>query len=255
MTPNWYDLLDLDPHATTEEVREAWKHAIEDLEPSDRRFRVFNEAAAVLLDPTRRADYDATLITEDPEEPGPHTVEQVDDTMPAPAPVVVRTVPAVRRRSVPTWAVVLVGLVTAGVLATTIFAWTRPEPVDERAAQSAAEAAIVPVLSFDYRHLEADAAAARSYMTAAYRKKYDQTFALVQDNAPATETVVSAEIVASGIVRTGEGRVDVLLFVNRPTLNKADTEPVVYRDQVTARMRLVGGDWLVDDLITTPAAQ
>ena len=43
-------------------------------------------------------------------------------------------------------------------------------------------------------------------------------------------------MVASGIVRSGEDRVQVLVFVNRPTTNKPTTEPVVYKDQVTVTM-------------------
>ena len=42
--------------------------------------------------------------------------------------------------------------------------------------------------------------------------------------------------------------------MNRPTTNKLDLDPVVYKDQVTVTMQRVGDDWLVDDLVTSPAA-
>jgi Mce-associated membrane protein len=45
-----------------------------------------------------------------------------------------------------------------------------------------------------------------------------------------------------------------MLFVNRPTTNKATTEPVVYKDQVTLTMERVADEWLVDDLETSPIA-
>ncbi|MBC7276848.1 DnaJ domain-containing protein [Nocardioides sp.] len=59
--PTWYDLLDVEPDAATDEIRAAWKAAIADLDPTDRRFRTLNEAAAVLLDEEKRAAYDAEL--------------------------------------------------------------------------------------------------------------------------------------------------------------------------------------------------
>ena len=48
-------------------------------------------------------------------------------------------------------------------------------------------------------------------------------------------------------MRSGEDRVEVLLFVDRPTTNKQQTEPVVYKDQVRVTMELVDGEWLIDD--------
>ncbi|MFE7226276.1 J domain-containing protein [Nocardioides sp. NPDC057577] len=66
-SPTWYDLLDVEPDATTDEIRAAWKAAIADLDPTDRRFRTRNEAAAVLLDEQKRAAYDAELATQQAE--------------------------------------------------------------------------------------------------------------------------------------------------------------------------------------------
>lgn len=270
MTPHWYDLLDVDTDASTDEIRTAWKTAIADLDPGDRRFRAFSEAAAVLLDPVRRAEYDAALAeAAAADEPGPGpTADEMVVIEPGERATDEPVAPS-GRGGIPLGVVIVMAVLTVLLVTVTTVAWlgsdSAPESVstgtsrvdesETRSAQAAAETAIVPVLSFDYRTLDADAAAARSYMTDDYRKKYDQTFSLVTDNAPGTQTVVTVEVVASGIVRTGDDRVDVLLFVNRPTTNKRDKEPVVYRDQVTAQMLLVDGEWLVDDLITTPAAQ
>ena len=66
--------------------------------------------------------------------------------------------------------------------------------------------------------------------------------------------MVTAEVIASGIVRSGDDRVSVLVFVNRPTTNKQIKQPVVYKDQVTVTLQRVGDSWLVDDLVTSPAA-
>jgi len=126
-----------------------------------------------------------------------------------------------------------------------------------RRAQSSAERAIVPILSYDASRsgdLDEDQRSAEGFMTSDYRAEYAKLFEVIKANAPETGTKVSAEVVASGIVRSGDDRVSVLVFVNRPTTNKQVKDPVVYKDQVTVTMQRVGDDWLVDDLVTSPAA-
>ena len=61
---------------------------------------------------------------------------------------------------------------------------------------------------------------------------------------------VSNVVIASGIVRSGDDRVQVLVFVNRPTLRADKTEPEIFRDQVVMTMEKQDGDWLVDDMDT-----
>ena len=43
---------------------------------------------------------------------------------------------------------------------------------------------------------------------------------MIKENAPRTRTVVTTQVADSGVIRSGEDRVDALLFVNRPTTNK-----------------------------------
>ena len=61
--PTWYDILGVAPDATPEQVKAAWRAATDKFEPGSgtSQFRLFNEAADVLLDPERRAAYDAGL--------------------------------------------------------------------------------------------------------------------------------------------------------------------------------------------------
>ncbi|MBS2939503.1 hypothetical protein KDN32_17310 [Nocardioides sp. J2M5] len=251
--PTWYDLLDVARDASTDEVRAAWKSQIADLEPGDRRFDALNRAAKVLLDPAARAAYDA----EHPEHPAEPPVEEDAPAQPpveegAPAPV---TRP---RRAVPGWLLAGLGIVAAGLVAVAGWTWTASAAdggeasTAAREAQVAAERAVVPVLSYDYEHLDEDQRAAQALMTGSYRQEYDKLFAVLQENAPQTRTRVSAEVVASGIVRATDDRVQVLVFVDRPTTNKLSAEPVVYKDQVTLSMQRVDGEWLVDDLLTSP---
>ena len=169
---------------------------------------------------------------------------------------------SVERRPVPGWLLIGLALLTAGAVALASWLWSQPSDAavgaSTREAQAAAERAIVPVLSYDARSLDEDQAAGAAYLTADYRQDYDQLYEVIRQNAPRVGTTVSAEVVASGIVRSGPDdpdRVEVLVFVNRPTTNKRTDEPVVYRDQVTMTMQYVDGSWLVDGLRTSPAGE
>lgn len=61
--PTWYDILGVAPDASAEEIKAAWRNATDKFEPGSGtgQFRLFNEAADVLLDPAQRAAYDAEL--------------------------------------------------------------------------------------------------------------------------------------------------------------------------------------------------
>ncbi len=73
MNPTLYDILGVSPDASREEIRKAWREAADRFEPgeggSTKQFRLFNEAAEVLLDPERREEYDAQLPDRDAAEP------------------------------------------------------------------------------------------------------------------------------------------------------------------------------------------
>lgn len=248
--PNWYDVLDVEPTATTEEIRDAWRSAIAELTPADRRFRLYNEAAEVLLDDERRAAYDATL------EPEPETETQPgSDVEPPPAPV------RDRGFEVPTWLLAGLALLTALTVGLAGYLWfVQPSPgeVDDAtaAARSAAERAVVPVLSYDYQDLDGSREAAREFLTPDYLEEYDKLYdGLVEGNAGSTETVVEAEFVASAVVRGGEDRAEILVFVDQATTNAQNQQPVVYRNQVRMRMENVDGRWLVDCMITQPGGE
>lgn len=256
-SPSWYDVLGVAPDASAEEVRAAWRSGIADLDPTDRRFATLNQAAQVLLDPDRRAAYDADLADQEP-------VEEPEARSEA-APVGPRVsldeaptdgAPAVARRSVPGWVLATLAALALALGGATAYVATTPSDssVEDatRAAQAAAERAVVPILSYDYRRLDEDQAAAQPLMTEDYREEYDQLFEVLQQNAPRTETVVGVEVVASGVVRGGTERAEFLVFLNRPTTNAENKEPVVYKDQVRVQMENVGGDWLVDCLLTSP---
>jgi Mce-associated membrane protein len=251
MSASWYDVLDVDPEATADEIRAAWRAAVADLDPTDRRFRVYNEAAEVLLDPQRRSAYDAEVERGRCDEAKPRRNDRSEPE----ASLLARdhSWPA---WPVPGWLLTTVAGLTALAVACVLVLLSRPTSAavegDGQAAQAAAERAIVPLLSYDAHDLDRSRAQATPYMTDSERQQYDKLFAVIQENAPRTGTVVRAKYLSSGIVRTGTDRVDVLVFVNQATTNKQHpTTPVVYKNQVTVTMAKVGNDWLVDNLSTS----
>lgn len=245
--PSWYDLLGVPADASADEIRSAWRAQIADLDPTDRRFAVLNQAAEVLLDPERRAVYDAELAAA-VAEPEPPVVEPVE-TPEAPAPA--RGVAVV-----PGWLLAGVAVVTAILLAATAVVWMQEPSAgsvesNARAAQAAAERAVVPILSYDANDLDASRAAATPYLTGEYRKEYDKLFdGIIAQNAPSTGTVLTADLIRSGIVRSGTDRVQVFALVNQTRTNKKFTEPQIYKNWVTITMENVDGDWLVSSLDT-----
>ena len=159
---------------------------------------------------------------------------------------------------VPAWLLAGLALLVAAMLACAGYLVSQPSD-DSIAtatsdAQGAAEQAAATILAYDYRHLDEDQKAAGALMTPAYQKKYDALFAQIAANAPEVKAIVTAEVVASGIVRSGSDRVQVLVFVNRPTLRADKTEPTVFRDQVVMTMEKSGDDWLVDNMDTNQLA-
>ncbi|MQW74559.1 hypothetical protein GHK92_01605 [Nocardioides sp. dk4132] len=252
-TPSWYDLLDVDPTASTAEVRAAWKAAVADLDPTDRRFRAYNQAAEVLLDPDRREAYDAVRVAELAEQ----EPDTADPAAPAPAPAPEADAPqAPATRIVPTWLLAGVGVLAA--LAVAIAAWLAfVVPADSevedatRAARAAAETAVVPILSYDAADLEASRAAATSYLTSGYRAEYEKFFeGVMEKNAPRTGTVVETSVVRSGVVRSGEDRVEVFVLLDQATTNARRKQPSTIKYWVTVTMERTDEEWLVAGLKT-----
>jgi Mce-associated membrane protein len=257
---SWYDILDVAPTASADEIRSAWRSAVADLDPTDRRFRVYNQAAEVLLDPAARTAYDEELAAalaaeQEAEQPTPGIASEIAPAVEAEperedSPAVGSGVPVV-----PGWVLVVVAALLAVSLAVAGVIVSHPSDAavanDTEAAQAAAERAIVPLLSYDAHHLDESAAAAQPYMTSAEKAQYDKLFDVIRQNAPRTGTVVQAKYLASGIVRSGNDQVDVFVLVNQVTRNKQHPKvPVVYKNQVTVTMAKQGGQWLVDGLTT-----
>lgn len=266
MTPTLYDLLGVPRDASRDEIKAAWRDAADRFEPgagaSTAQFRLFNEAAEVLLDPERRREYDAELAAQEAQ----RQQAEETDARPAPEPAAstagatTEPKPAARqRRPVPMPVLVLLGVLAAALAGVATYFGVQAERTEAYAealeqAPQAAERAAAAILSYDHDSLEADRDAAARFMTAGYREEYLKTFdALVTENAEESEAVVQADVRASAaMARTGDldepDRMSVLLFVNQTTESTAHEEPSVALNRVRFDMVRVDGSWLVDHI-------
>ena len=284
-SPTWYDLLGVEPDADEGTIRSAWRTAIADLDPTERRFATLSEAAAVLLDPARRSAYDAEIAANasaasastssaSVEEPGAASVDEpVVEVRGAPETSLETTHDTPHPRdpyAVPTWVLATVGVVAAAAVILAAILVARPAPpkivqddvqlasgskvtsIEQPAiaAVAAARSAVGPIVTYDYRKLDAGQKAAEAVMTDHYRTTYDKTFDKLRGPIATTQTVITAKVVGAGIVRAGDDRVQVLVLVDRSTTRKGSATPIPTQDQVTLTMKKVGGSWLVDDMNT-----
>ncbi len=264
MSLSLYDVLDVEPDATADEIQAAWKRAIADLGPGDRRFRAYNDAAEVLLDPERRTAYDADLGAGAVEPESDPVVTKAKpepdaDTEPEPEPEPdAQPVDSSERSGIATWVLATVGLVAAAVLAVTIVIWAQHGGDDKKAALdteknaaaalTAAEKASVPVLSYDYRTFDAGIADAESYMTTSYAAQHSQLMNDLRDDATEQKAIVEAEFKGSAIVRVTDDRADILVLINQ-VIQKADAADFVLPVWATLQMVLEDGTWQVDSIV------
>jgi Mce-associated membrane protein len=283
-----YDLLGVAPTATADEIRDAWRSGIAQLDPTDRRFGLLNDAAGVLLDADKRAAYDEALRpAQEPVEP----VEPAGAAEPAIQPTR-REMPVVLpeglatdalplyagrsggRRTVPGWLlaalaalVMVIGGAAIGLAALVPSSGQLSDATSE--AEQTAQRAVTTIFSYDYTRLDDDQRAADAFLTDAYRQKYDDLFGLIKQNAPGLKLKVEAQFVASGIVRTGgdtggflsslfedrADRVQVLVMFNQVKTSGGSTHEVTFRNYATLSMQKVGGTWLVDQVTGPPIQQ
>lgn len=125
----------------------------------------------------------------------------------------------------------------------------RGEDQAERAraeAQAAAERHAVTLLSYDHRHLDRDFARAREVVTGPFADDYATTTErVVRPSAEEVKAVVTAEVASSAVVRAGENRAVVLLFVDQTTTSTRLEGPKVDLNRVRITLVRSGGEWLV----------
>jgi Mce-associated membrane protein len=283
-SPTWYELLGVAHDASAEEIKSAWRDATDKFEPGSGtgQFRLFNEAADVLLDPAKRAAYDAeladvetdatpdvapfeTVAAQPPQEPPVETdatpdVELVETD---PTPEADPTTPSFLERlggSLGWVALICAPVVIAAIVITALVRHSYNDKVDTwqagREASAAASRALTAVLSYDYQHMPADQQRALQFLTPAYGKTFSKTFALLTTGAdgsvgPAvkTKTVVTADVLDTGVQDATTNQVDVVVFVNQ-TSQKPDKSPAIFQNRVVVTMVHRNGAWLIDNIKT-----
>jgi Mce-associated membrane protein len=111
----------------------------------------------------------------------------------------------------------------------------------------AAEAATA-AYSYSWETLAEDKAAARDLMTAGMQDRYDRTMAGVATASRRDHTVVSAEVVDTGLVTATATYARVLVFVNQSTSGDDLDEPTLDLDRVLVSLQRVGGEWRLSEL-------
>jgi Mce-associated membrane protein len=307
--PTWYDILGVERDATPDVIKAAWRAATDKFEPGSgtSQFRLFNEAADVLLDPERRQAYDAELAGAAPAEPEvveaqaevveaeaevvepePEAVEpdaaepadpvesaepQADEPAPepppddraadepvdAPEPATAKGPLAGLGRLPDVVIAVIAALAVASLVLAGFLAIRIQHRVDDAnagpEASASAERDLKQVLSYDYRHMEADRDRAAQFLTPTYRKDYLKNFndLLIAgpDGGPGpavkTKAVVTADVLDTGIVDAERDRVRVVAFVNQSSV-KGDSGPTILQNRLVVTMVHRGDDWLIDKI-------
>lgn len=270
-TPTWYDILGVARDASPDDIKAAWRAATDKFEPGQgsSQFRLFNEAADVLLDPDRRAAYDAELGGEAAVEAEPEPeAEPEAEGEPRPEPEV-DAEPDAGEPAAGFFAVLgriplfVLGIVGVLALASLVLAVVLAVQIQHRVdtseagpeASASAERALKQVLSYDYRHMEADRDRAARFLTPAYRKTYLKNFndLLIAgpDGGPGpavkTKAVVTADVLDSGVVDAERNRVRVVAFVNQSSV-KGDASPTILQNRLVVTMVHRGDDWLIDKI-------
>lgn len=114
---------------------------------------------------------------------------------------------------------------------------------------SAASNEVSTVLSYDYRHLDADFARATALLTPKFRKSYLSTTAKgVQPLAEKYKAISSAQVTSAGLVEGSRDRVVVLVFVAQTATNTQLTAPRLDRSRIKTTLIRSGDRWLIDNL-------
>lgn len=182
---------------------------------------------------------------------------QAADTPPEAAPEASENTETPARRTGPL-GMVLALLVAAGLIASATLGWQYREAARTQQARTAAlaeaRAAAPVILSYDYRHLDRDFAAARAHLTGAFLSSYGKTTqTVVAPTATAYHGVVKATVAqpsnggipAASVVSASPDSAVVLLFVNQVTTSTRISGPRLDLDRVRMTLTRTTGGWKV----------
>jgi Mce-associated membrane protein len=189
-----------------------------------------------------------------PDEPAELAPEQTTEELAEEQPEVAEEYPGARggrksQVSVAALAVLLAATLTVGgILGQKTWGNHRNEQGRAAAAGAASKAAAL-VLSYDYRRLEQDFAAARTTLTPDFATRFDATTKVVGEQAVKTKATVKADVREVSVSNSSADVVNVLLFVNQTTTSTV-TQGKPRVDMNRARFTMVRSSdgWLVQEV-------
>jgi Mce-associated membrane protein len=119
-----------------------------------------------------------------------------------------------------------------------------------RAAAAAASAEVQATLTYNYKTLQADFAAAERGLTNRFKPSYEHTTATsVMPLATKYQATSTASVQPAGVSQAGASTAQVLLFVDQTVTNTQLSKPRLDRSRINVSMVKVNGRWLVDNLV------
>lgn len=264
---NHYELLGVDRSADAATISRAWRRRTRKAGPGSPEFARLNEAAETLLDPGRRAQYDATL---------PAPAAAAPELAPSPgrpdeetaAPATPATASAARAGLSRAWLVAVAVLTVLAVVAVVLAVIYHGKRSDDDAtatarteASAAARTAIGVLLSYSWNTMPADRQRDQGYLSPRYAKTFNENFDLLTKSSAGslssvaqTRTIVTVAVRSSAVMDAGPTRVNVLVFADQTVVHQAGPRkqvcPCLLNDRIKVSMLKSGGKWLVDDMQT-----
>lgn len=154
---------------------------------------------------------------------------------------------ALRRlaRPVPMLVVALVASLLWGVSLGLQVRSDNREASDRGEAVAAAESVAVSLTSYDHTRLEADFAAATGNLTEAFRADYTVATQVFRQLITQLHAKATASVLNAGLVSYGDGRAEVLVFVDQTVTNDSLKAPRLDRSRMRLTLEKQHGRWLV----------
>lgn len=120
-------------------------------------------------------------------------------------------------------------------------------------ARAAAQSEAKDLLSYNFRTLDYDLSKAKSEMTPAMARSFDDYWRIFRPSVTKSKTQALTQVQVTGVTDATPSRVEVVLFVKMISVNAAHKEPQVDTSWPRLQMKKVGKKWLIDGpRMTTP---
>ena len=153
-------------------------------------------------------------------------------------------------------------VLTALLLAVGLFGWWQHFDLNSGAAQNHAISdakatgqvqsvvgqGLERVLSYDYQQPDATKQAAKVVLSGNASKEYDELFGKLQDKAPDQKLVLTARVIAAGVVELTDDKAKLLVFVDQSSRRAKDKDASVSAAQLSVTAQKNKGTWTITGL-------